>query len=71
MLVDGKKAPYFHIQDALLCYLGHLSVPSSECARLIWEANYSQVVGHFGVETNIVILQNYFYWPNILQVVGK
>jgi hypothetical protein len=65
MLVDGKKVPDFHLQDALLCYLGHLCVPSSEHAKLIWEAHYSRVAGHFGVEKIVVVLQKYFYWPKL------
>jgi len=48
MLVDGMKILDFHIQDALLCYLGQLCVPSRKCAKLIWEAHYSQVIGHLG-----------------------
>jgi len=35
MLVVGKKVPDFHLQDALLWYLGHLFVPSSEHAKFI------------------------------------
>jgi hypothetical protein len=29
----GKQVPEFHLQDALLCYLDHLCVPSSEHAK--------------------------------------
>jgi hypothetical protein len=39
----------FHLQDGLLCHMGHICVPSSEQAKLIWEAYYSQVAGHFGI----------------------
>lgn len=65
MLKAGKKVLDFHLMDALLCYLGHLCVPSRERAKLIWEAHYSQVVGHFGVEKIVAILQKYFYWPKL------
>jgi hypothetical protein len=55
----------FHLQDGLLCHLGHLCVPSSERAKLIWEAHYSRVVGNFGTENTIAVLQKYFYWPKL------
>jgi len=70
-LLEGKQVPNFHLQDALLCHLGHICVPSSECAKMIWEAYYSWVTGHFGVEKTISILQKYFYWPKLRQDVGK
>jgi hypothetical protein len=39
----GAKAVVdnFHLQDGLLCRLGHICVPSSERVKLIWEAHYS------------------------------
>jgi hypothetical protein len=40
----------FHIQDKFLFHLDHLCVPTSECAKLIWDAHYNRMVGHFGVE---------------------
>jgi len=46
-------------------------VPSSERAKIIWEAHYGVVVGHFGVEKMVAVLQKYFYWPNLRQDVGK
>jgi hypothetical protein len=48
MLLEGKKVLNFHLQDALLCHLGHICVPSSECAKMIWEAHYSRVLGILG-----------------------
>ena len=39
----GTKVPNFHLQDALLCHLGHLCVLSRERAKMIWEAHYSRV----------------------------
>jgi hypothetical protein len=33
----------FYIQDKLLCHMGHLCVPTSEHAKVIWEAHYNQV----------------------------
>jgi hypothetical protein len=38
----------FHLQNRLLCHLGHLCVPSSKQAKLIWEAHYSHMARHFG-----------------------
>jgi hypothetical protein len=61
----------FHLQDGLLCRLGHICVPSSERAKLIWEAHYSQVAGHFGVEKTVAMLQKHFYWMKLRQQVNK
>ena len=38
---------------------------------MIWEAHYSRIVGHFGVDKTMALLQKYFYWPNLRQDVGK
>jgi hypothetical protein len=46
----------FHLQDGLLCCLGHIYVPSSERGKLIWEAHYSRVAGHFGIENIVTML---------------
>ena len=64
-LLEGWHALDFHLQDALLCHLGHLCVPSSERAKMIWEAHYSRATGHFGVEKTVAVLQKYFYWSNL------
>jgi hypothetical protein len=61
----------FHLQDGLLCHLGHLYVPSSERVKLIWEAHYSRVAGHFGVEKTVEVLQQNFYWSKLRQDVSK
>jgi len=70
-LLEGNQVPKFHLQDVLLCHMGHLCVPSSERAKMIWEAHYNQVARHFGVEKTVAVLQKYFYWPNLQQDVGK
>jgi hypothetical protein len=70
-LLESKQVPNFHFQDALLCHLGHLCVPSSERDKMIWEVHYSWVTRHFGVEKTMAVLQNYFYWMNLQQDVGK
>jgi hypothetical protein len=67
----GKPIPYFNLQDGLLFRLRHLYVPSSERANLIWEAHYSWVVGHFGVDKKIVVSQKHFYWLKLRQDVFK
>ena len=64
-LLEGNQVPKFHLQDVLLCHMGHLYVPSSEHAKIIWEAHYSRVAGHFGVEKIMAVLQKYFYWLNL------
>jgi hypothetical protein len=57
MLGANTVVDNFHLQDGLLCPLGHICVPSSEQAKLIWEAHYSQVAGHFNIEKRVVMLQ--------------
>jgi hypothetical protein len=65
MLRANEIVNNFHLQDGLLCHLVHIYVPSSEQVNLIWEAHYSQVVGHFGIENTVEILQKHFYWPKL------
>jgi hypothetical protein len=60
MLGEKVVVDNFHLQDGLLCRLGHIYVPSSERAKLIWEAHYSLVAGHFGVENTVVMIQKRF-----------
>jgi hypothetical protein len=45
----------------LLCHLGHLCVPLIKHEKDDLEAHYCRVVGHFGVENTMVVLQNYFF----------
>jgi hypothetical protein len=62
----------FHLQDGLLFHLGHLCVPSSKLAKLIWESHYSQVEGHFGVERTMKVLYlKYLFGPKLQQDVSK
>jgi len=56
MLLEGKKVPNFHLQDTLLCHLGHLYVPSSKYAKMIFEVHYSWVAEHFSVEKFVEML---------------
>ena len=69
----GAKAivDNFHLQDGLLCRLGHICVPSSEREKLIWESHYSRVARHFDIEKTVAMLQKHFYWPKIRQEVNK
>jgi len=71
MLGTNSVVANFHLQDGLLCRLGHLYVPSSERVKLIWEAHYSRVVRHFGVEKTVAVLQKHFYWTKLRQDVDK
>jgi hypothetical protein len=48
-----------------------LYVPTSEREKIIWEAHYSRMVGHFGVDKIVVILQKHFYWPKLRQDINK
>jgi hypothetical protein len=61
----------FHIQDKLLCHLGHICVPTRESANMIWEAHYSWMGEHFGMEKTMVVLQKHFYWPKLRQYISK
>jgi hypothetical protein len=71
LLGMGANVTDFHIQDGLLFHLGHLYVPTSECQNLIWEAHYSRMGEHFGVEKSMVVLQEKFYWPKLRQDVSN
>jgi hypothetical protein len=71
LLGTGANVTDFYIQDRLLYHMGHLCVPTSESEKLIWEAHYSRMAGHFGVEKTLVILQKHFYWPKLRQDVSK
>jgi hypothetical protein len=71
MLGANAVVDNFHLQDGLLCHLGHICVPSSERAKLIWEAHYSRVAGHFDVEKTVAMLQKHFYWSKLRQEVNK
>jgi hypothetical protein len=71
MLGSNSVVTNFHLQDETLCHLGHLYVPSSERANMIWEAHYSQVARHFGVENTVAMLQKHFYWSKLRQDVDK
>jgi hypothetical protein len=61
----------FHLQDGLLCHLGHICVPSSERVKLLWESHYSRVAGHFGIKNIMAMLQKHFYWSKLRQEVSK
>jgi hypothetical protein len=56
MLGTNSVVVNFHLQDGLLCHLGHLCVPSPECMKMIWEAHYSWVERHFGIEKTMTLL---------------
>jgi hypothetical protein len=71
MLGANTVVDNFHLQDGLLCRLGHICVPSSEQAKLIWESHYSRVAGHFGIEKTVAMLHKHFYWPKLRQEVNK
>jgi hypothetical protein len=61
----------FYVQDGMLCHLGHLFVPARDRAKMILEAHYSRMAGHFCVEKIVVVLQKHFYWPKLRQDVSK
>ena len=55
-LLEGKKVQNFNLQDALLCHPGHICVPSNERAKMVREAHYSRVAGHFRGKKIVVVL---------------
>jgi hypothetical protein len=71
MLGANAVVDNFHLQDRLLCHLGHICVPSSEKVKLIWESHYSQVAGHFIIKKIVARLQKHLYWPKLRQEVSK
>jgi hypothetical protein len=48
----GVNVIDFHIQDRLLCHLGHLYFLARERAKMIWEARYGCMAGHVGSGEN-------------------
>jgi hypothetical protein len=64
LLGTGVNATNFHIQDKSLC---HIYIPTSKHAKMIWEAHYSCMVGQFGVDKTMAILQK----KNIGQNFGR
>jgi hypothetical protein len=61
----------FHLWDRLLWRLGHIYFQSRQRAKLIWEAYYSRVTGHLGIEKIVAMLQKHFYWSKLRQEVSK
>jgi hypothetical protein len=51
----------FHLQDGLLCRLGHIFVPLGERAKLILKSHYSWVEGHFDVKKIVAMIHKHFY----------
>jgi hypothetical protein len=70
-LGTGENVTNFKIQDGLLCHLVHLCVPTRERAKIIWEAHYSRMGGHFCMEKTMVVLHKHFYWPKLRQDISK
>jgi hypothetical protein len=54
----------YHIHGGLLFHLIHLCVPTSEREKLIWEAHYNRMVGHFSVEKIVAVLHKHFFGQN-------
>jgi hypothetical protein len=71
LLCTDVNVTNFHFQYGVLCHLGHLCVLARECAKLIWEAYYSCMIGHFGIEKTVAILHKHFYWPKLRQDIIK
>jgi hypothetical protein len=65
MLGKNTTVTDFHLQEQLLCHLGHFRFPSSKRVKMICEAHYSRVAGHFSVEKTVEVQQQHFYWPKL------
>jgi hypothetical protein len=61
----GETIIDFHIQNKLLCHLGHLCVLARERKNMILEAHYSQMERHCGMDKTMVVLQKHFYLPKL------
>jgi hypothetical protein len=61
MLGEKLVVANFHLYDEMFFHLVHLFVPSRERGKIIWEAYYSRVVGHFGIEKILTIMKKHFY----------
>jgi hypothetical protein len=66
-LSTQKIVGNFHLENGFLYHQSHLFVPSSEHAKIIWEAHYNQEVRHFHVQKIVEVLQNHFYWLKLRQ----
>jgi hypothetical protein len=62
MLGANEVVNNFHLEDGLLCHMVHICVPSSEQVKMIREAHYSRVAGHFVIEKIVVMLHKHLYW---------
>jgi hypothetical protein len=71
MLGANAIVSNFHVQDGILCHLGHIIIPSSKRVKMILEAHYNWMERHFGVEKTMEILHKHFYWPKLRQEVIK
>jgi hypothetical protein len=71
LLGTGANVTDFHIQDGMLCHMGHIYVLERERAKMIWEDNYSRMARHFCLEKTVVILQKHFCWPKLRQDINK
>jgi hypothetical protein len=71
ILGENAVVNNFHLHDRFLCCLGHICVPSSERVKIIWEAHYSWVEGHFGIKNIVTMLHKHFYWLKLRQEVSK
>jgi hypothetical protein len=71
MLGTNTTITNFHLQDGILCHLGHICATSSEREKIIWEAHYIRVEGHFGIEKTVAVMQQHFHWSKLRQNVNK
>ena len=67
----GPKAQFF-IHDGYLFRGKQLCIPVCSLREtIIWEAHSEGLVGHFGKDKTLILVQEKFYWPKLVQHVKK
>ena len=61
LLKHGKQEENYQLHEQLLYHLGKICIPEKERVHVIHEAHNLLIVGHFGVNKTLPVLQNYCY----------
>ena len=62
----------YYISDGYLFYLNRLCVPQGSVRELlVWEAHCGGLMGHFGREKMLAMLQEHFFWPHMTRDVNR
>jgi hypothetical protein len=72
MCTSGKSWDKYHIHDGFLFHANKLCVPeSSVCLLLLPESHAGGLMGHFGREKTLLMLDDHFYWPRMRHDVDR